>query len=111
MHSKLILALVAGIAFAGQSFAAADAEKANAYGKKNDCFKCHHPEKTKKGPSYKKISQEIAAKGKTDAQLFEHLTTGKKVKLEDGTEEDHKALPKSEKADIDNMIAWIRTLK
>jgi len=111
MSSKLILALVAGIAFAGQSFAAADIEKANAYAKKNDCFKCHHPEKTKKGPSYKKIAGDIAAKGKTDAQLFEHLTTGKKVKLEDGTEEEHKALPKNEKAEIDNIIAWIRGMK
>lgn len=107
MHSKLILALVAGIAFAGQSFAAADADKANAYAKKNDCFKCHHPEKTKKGPSYKKIAEEIKAKGKTDAQLFEHLTTGKKVKLEDGTEEDHKIIDTKDPKELSNLAQWI----
>lgn len=109
MNSKLILALIAGVTLSSQSFAAVDADKAKAYAKKNDCFKCHAEEKTKKGPSYKKISEEIKAKGKTDAKLFEHLTTGKKVKLEDGSEEDHKALDKGEKADIDNLIAWIRT--
>lgn len=109
MNSKLILALVAGIAFAGQAYAAVDVEKAKAYAKKNDCFKCHAPDKTKKGPSYKKIAAELREKGKTDAKIFEHLTTGRKVKLEDGTEEEHKALDKSEKADIDNLIQWVRS--
>ena len=109
MNSKLILALVATVAFAGQAYAV-DADKAKAYAKKQDCFKCHAPDKTKKGPSYKKISEDIKAKGKTDAKLFEHLTTGKKVKLEDGTEEEHKALDKADKAEIDNVIQWIKTM-
>ena len=108
MNSKLILALVATVAFAGQAYAV-DADKAKAYAKKQDCFKCHAPDKTKKGPSYKKISEDIKAKGKTDAKLFEHLTTGKKVKLEDGTEEEHKALDKADKAEIDNLIQWVKT--
>ena len=109
MKRTLIAALVASVAFAGQAYAAADAAKAQAYAKKNDCFKCHHPEKTKKGPSYKKIAAEIREKNKTDAKLFEHLTKTKKVKLEDGTEEDHKALDPSEKAEIDNLIQWVKT--
>ena len=108
MNSKLILALVATVAFAGQAYAV-DADKAKAYAKKQDCFKCHAPDKTKKGPSYKKISEDIKTKGKTDAKLFEHLTTGKKVKLEDGTEEEHKALDKADKAEIDNLIQWVKT--
>ena len=109
MYSKLIVALVASVALAGQAFAAVDVEKAKAYAKKNDCFKCHAPDKTKKGPSYKKISEELRAKPKTDAKLFEHLTTGRKVKLEDGSEEEHKALDKSEKAEIENLIQWVRS--
>lgn len=108
MKSKLILALIATVTFAGQAFAAADAEQAKAYAKKNDCFKCHAIDKTKKGPSYKKIAATIREKNKTDAKLFEHLTTGKKVKLEDGTEEEHKALDKADKAEIQNLINWIR---
>lgn len=108
MHSKLVIALVATITLSGQAFAAADADQAKAFAKKNDCFKCHAPDKTKKGPSYKKIAATIREKGKTDAQLFEHLTTGKKVKLEDGTEEEHKALDKADKAEIQNLINWIR---
>jgi cytochrome c len=108
MQNKLVVALVVGLAFAGQASAAADAEMAKAYAKKNDCFKCHAPDKTKKGPSYKKIAEEIRAKGKTDAKLFEHLTTGRKVKLEDGSEEEHKALDKGDTAEIKNLISWIR---
>lgn len=109
MYSKLILALVTSVALAGQAYAAVDAAKAKAFAKKNDCFKCHAPEKTKKGPSYKKIAATIREKGKTDAKIFEHLTTGQKVKLEDGTEEDHKALDKADKAEIDNLIQWVKS--
>ena len=109
MYSKLILALVASLALAGQAVAALDADSAKAYAKKNDCFKCHAPDKTKKGPSYKKIAAELREKGKTDAKLFEHLTTGRKVKLEDGSEEEHKALDKTEKAEIENLIQWVRS--
>lgn len=109
MYSKLILALVTSVALAGQAYAAVDADKAKAYAKKNDCFKCHAPDKTKKGPSYKKIAAEIRKEGKTDAKIFEHLTTGRKVKLEDGTEEEHKALDKADKAEIENLIQWVKS--
>ena len=108
MNNKLILALIAGLVFSAQASAAVDADKAKAYAKKQDCFKCHAEDKTKKGPSYKKIAEEIRVKNKTDIKLFEHLTTGKKVKLEDGTEEEHKALDKNDKAEIDNLIQWVK---
>ena len=41
--------------------------------------------------------------------MFKHLTTSQKVKLEDGTEEEHKALDKADAAKIKNIIEWIRT--
>lgn len=97
-----------GTVFSATAFAAADDAAAKKYMKKNDCFKCHAEDKTKKGPSYKKIADKYKEKGETDAKMYEHLTTGKKVKLEDGTEEDHKALDKSDDKDIKNVIMWIR---
>ena len=36
--------------------AAVDEDAAQALAKKEDCFKCHAVDKTKKGPSYKKIA-------------------------------------------------------
>ena len=52
---SLCLALAALLVPAGAS-AAIDEEAAKSLAKKNDCFKCHAVDKTKKGPSYKKIA-------------------------------------------------------
>lgn len=46
--------------------AAVDADAAQALAKKNDCFKCHAVDKTKKGPSLKKIAAKY--KGKPEGQ-------------------------------------------
>ncbi len=36
-----------------------------------------------------------------------HLKTSPKVKLEDGTEEDHKQIEAKDDAEIKNLIEWI----
>ena len=48
--------------------AGVDAEAAKALAKRNDCFKCHAVDKTKKGPSYQKIAAKF--KGKADAESY-----------------------------------------
>jgi cytochrome c len=103
-----MLALLAGAAFSANVFAAADAAAAKALMKKEDCFKCHAEDKTKKAASYKKIADKYKGKADADAKMFEHLTTTPKVKLEDGTEEEHKALDKKDADKIKNVIQWIR---
>jgi len=111
MNQKTLIAALAiafGATFSAGASAASDEAAAKAFAKKNDCFKCHAIDKTKKGPSYKKIAAKIKEKKYTDAKMFEHLTTGKKVKLEDGTEEDHKALDPKDKDKINNLIQWLR---
>jgi cytochrome c len=87
--------------------AAVDAEGAQALMKKNDCFKCHAVDKTKKGPSLKKIAAKY--KGKADAQekAIKNFTTGPKVKLEDGTEEDHKIIDTKDTKELKNLADWI----
>ncbi|HTY03643.1 MAG TPA: c-type cytochrome [Rhodocyclaceae bacterium] len=84
-----------------------DEEAAKALFKKNDCTKCHAPAKTKKGPSLKKIAEENKGKPDIEAKLIKHLTTGPKVKLEDGTEEEHKIIETKDKAELKNLIEWI----
>jgi cytochrome c len=46
-----------------------DEDAARALAKRNDCFKCHAVDKTKKGPSYKKIAAKYKEKnlGEKDA--------------------------------------------
>ena len=39
------------------------------------------------------------------------ITTGAKVKLEDGTEDEHKIVKSKDKAELSNMIQWILSLK
>ena len=87
--------------------AAVDAEAAKALAKKNDCFKCHAVDKTKKGPSIKKIAAKY--KGKADGQEkgIKNITTVHEVKLEDGTKEEHKVIDTKDQAAIKNLVDWM----
>jgi cytochrome c len=84
-----------------------DADAANALAKQNDCFKCHSVEKTKKGPSYKKIAAKYKDKADGEEKLIKNFTTGPKVKLEDGTEEDHKIVDTKDQKQLKNLAQWI----
>ncbi len=44
------------------------------------------------GPSYKEVAAKYRGKPDAQARLTEHITSGKKVKLEDGSEEEHKVV-------------------
>lgn len=109
-HLSLVTA-IAGAAFSllamAPAHAAVDVDAAKALAKKNDCFKCHAPDKSKKGPSLKKISEKY--KGKADGQekAIKNMTTGPKVKLEDGTEEEHKVIDTKDMAQLKNLADWI----
>lgn len=84
-----------------------DADAANALAKRNDCFKCHSIDKTKKGPSYKKIAAKYKGKADGEEKLIKNITTGPKVKLEDGTEEDHKIIDSKDPKELKNLAQWI----
>jgi cytochrome c len=84
-----------------------DEDAAKALFKKNDCTKCHAPAKSKKGPSLKKIAEELKGKPDAEEKMLKHMTTGPKVKLEDGTEEEHKIIETKDKAELKNLIQWI----
>jgi cytochrome c len=103
LAGSLLLAMVAS----APASAAVDEDAAKALSKKNDCFKCHAIDKTKKGPSYKKVAAKY--KGKADAQekLIKSITTGPKVKLEDGTEENHKKIETTDPKELANIVQWI----
>lgn len=102
----ILLGLAAAVTTSGAS--AADEAAAKATAKRNDCFKCHAVDKTKKGPSYKKISAKYKDKADAEQKMIEQITKEHKVKLEDGTEETHKVIDTTDKAEIKNLIDWIR---
>jgi cytochrome c len=84
-----------------------DADAAKALAKKNQCFKCHAVDKTKKGPSLKKISAKYNGKADGESKLIINFTTSPKVKLADGTEEDHKVIDTMDLNEMKNLANWI----
>ena len=101
--------LAASVAMPGTASAqAVDEEAAKALFKRNDCAKCHHPTREKKGAALSEIASKY--KGKADAmdKLYKQLTTGPKVKmLDDKKEEDHKIVDTKDEKQIKNLISWI----
>ncbi len=98
---------VAALAFSGASYAAVNADGATALAKKSGCLKCHAVDKDKSGPAFKKISEKWKGKADAEAKLTDSITKSPKVKLKDGTEEDHKAVDSKDAAEIKNLIGWI----
>lgn len=87
--------------------AAVNAAAAEGLVERNDCYNCHSVDKSKKGPSFKKIAAKY--KGKPDGQdkAIKNMTTGLKVKLADGTEEDHKVIDTKDPKELKNLADWI----
>jgi len=88
----LIATAAAALAFAIPASAAVDADAAAKTAKDNGCTKCHSVDKTKKGPSYQKTAAKYKGKADAEAKLSEFLTKGPKVKMDDGSEEEHKSV-------------------
>lgn len=89
MRPLILSAAIAGLCLAAPAFAQVDAETIF---KENDCHKCHHATKTKKGPALAKIAAKYKEKKLDEKEAIKHMTSGSKVKLDDGTEEDHKVI-------------------
>jgi len=111
MKNKTPLLLAASFSFvligAPPVHAAPDAESATALYKKEKCNKCHSPDKSKDGPSFKKIAAKYKGKADGEEKVIKAITTGPKVKLEDGSEEEHKIIKTTDAAQLKNLAQWI----
>lgn len=108
--ARLALTLLALALTGGTASAAVDEAAAKATLKRNDCTKCHAVEKTKKGPSYKKVAEKFKGKPDAEQKILDNLTKEPMVKLEDGTEEKHKKIDTKDPKELKNLIDWIRGL-
>ena len=100
----LIVSASAAAAFALPA-AAQDADAAQKLLKAENCTKCHSVDKSKKGPAYQKVAAKYKGKADAESKLTQFLTSSPKVKLDDGSEEEHKAL--KDKAQMANLIKWV----
>lgn len=111
VHIKEFLSVVIAtllLAFSAQTYAADDDAEFKAILKKNDCFKCHAIDKAKKGPAYKKIAAKYKGKeAEGEANMIKNITTGPKVKLDDGTEEEHKVIDIKDPKELKKLVHWI----
>jgi cytochrome c len=108
---SVIAAAMLAVSISAPSAAADGEDEFKALLKKNDCTKCHGIDKGKKGPSYKKVAAKYKGKeAEGEAKMYKNITTGPKVKLEDGTEEEHKIIEAKDDAQIKALIRWILTL-
>ncbi len=85
---------------------AVDADAAQALIKKSDCSKCHAVDKKKDGPSFKETAAKLKGKAGAEDEVYKHLTTAPKVKI-DGKEEEHKVVKSKDEAEIRNLARWI----
>lgn len=89
------------------AWAAPDADEAQKLAKDSGCTKCHAVDKTKKGPSFQKTAAKYKGKAEGEAEVTKMITVSKKVKLEDGTEEDHKEVKNKDPEKVKNLVQWI----
>lgn len=102
--------MVLALAGTGSAQAQVDAEAAQALAKRNDCFKCHAVDKLKKGPSYKRIAARLKTKPDGVETIVEHITSGRMVQLEDGSEDKHKIVDTKDPNELRNLASWILSL-
>ena len=102
-------AMVALLGMASPAMAV-DADAAKALAQSNNCTQCHGIKKDKDGPSFLKTAEKYKGKASAENDLIKHITSGKKVKLADGSEEEHKiikTIPPKDEAQMRNLVQWI----
>ena len=105
---KLIQILAAlAVTVSLPAIAAPDADEAAKLAKDSGCTKCHSVDKTKKGPSFQKTAAKYKGKAEGEQEVTKMITISKKVKLEDGTEEDHKEVKSKDPEKVKNLVLWI----
>ena len=110
--NKMTLLVLTGslfIAMAGiqPAHAAVNAAEAKALMSSNKCFRCHAPDKAKTGPSLKKIAEKHRGAADAEEKLIQQMTTGPMVKLDDGSEEEHKIIKTKDPEKLKNLAQWI----
>jgi len=107
LRPPILLAVAAAALAVASNASAVDPAAAQQLARQSNCLKCHSVDKKKEGPAYKDVAAKYKGKPEARARLVEHITSGEKVKFEDGHEEDHAIVKTKDKAQIDNLVDWI----
>lgn len=116
MKTRHLIAIITACSFFGFTTPALalDVEAAKALADQNNCMQCHGLRKDKDGPSFLKTAEKYAGKANAIDEIVKHLTSGKKVKLADGTEENHKiakTMPPNDMKQLRNLAEYILSIQ
>ncbi len=103
------LAIVVTVVGTSQASAAQkiDIDAAKALARQENCTKCHAVDKKKEATSFKEVATKYKGKKDAETTLIKHITSGPKVKLDDGTEEEHKIIKTKDDVQLKNLVGWI----
>lgn len=105
--SLMAMALAIVLASGPLSASTIDLKAAERLAKKSNCSKCHHPERKRESTPWREVAKKYKSDPEAEGKLMQHLTSGKKVKFEDGHEEKHLVVKSKDPAQIRNLVNWI----
>jgi len=105
--ANVLLATSAAIFMTTTATAGVDAEAAKKLAKRSECLKCHAVDKAKVGPAYKNVASKYKGKADAEGTLVKFITTGPKIKLDDGKEQSHMIVDTKDMGEIKNLVGWI----
>jgi len=114
--AALVSTAVLAASAAGFSTAALalDVEAAKGLAEQNNCMQCHGLRKDKDGPAFLKTAEKYKGKANAVDEVVKHITSGKDVKLADGTSEKHKVaktMPANDAAQLKNLAEYILSIQ
>lgn len=110
LSTAILTATVLLLASTGNA-QAADEAAARGLARQSNCFKCHSVEKKKEAPAWREVAAKYRGNPDAEAKLIKHVTSGEKVKFEDGHEEDHAMVKSTDPKEIKNLVEWILSLQ
>lgn len=106
----VVIGLSLGALGAVATARAADATRAQDLAKDSGCFKCHAVDKKKDGPAFRDTAAKYRGEVDAESKLIHHVTSGEKVKFDDGHEEEHKKVKTKDPNETRNLVQWILDL-
>ncbi len=104
------LASVLGMVGFSPAAAALDVLAAQQLARQSGCLRCHSVYQKKVGPAWKDVAAKYHSEPDAEQRLYKHVTTGRKVRFDDGHEEDHPIVKTSDPSRIKNLVDWILAL-
>jgi cytochrome c len=104
------LGFAGALLFASSEAVALDVIAAQTLARQSGCLQCHSVYQKKIGPAWKDVASKYQGAPGAEQRLYQHVTTGRKAKFDDGHVEDHPIVKTSDPKRVNNLVAWILAL-